>query len=41
MNALVLLVALLAGAVVTLQTGSDARLKDAVDQPLHAVVISS
>jgi bacterial/archaeal transporter family-2 protein len=41
MIALSLLVALFAGAFVTLQTGSNARLKEALGQPLHAVVISS
>ena len=41
MIALSLLVALLAGAFVTLQTGSNARLKEALGQPLHAVAISS
>jgi transporter family-2 protein len=41
MIALSLLVALLAGAFVTLQTASNLRLKDALGQPLHAVDISS
>jgi bacterial/archaeal transporter family-2 protein len=41
MISLSLLVALLAGALVTLQTGSNTRLKEALGQPLHAVVISS
>jgi len=41
MIALSLLVALVAGAFVTLQTGSNTRLKEALGQPLQAVVISS
>jgi bacterial/archaeal transporter family-2 protein len=41
MITLSLLAALLAGAFVTLQTGSNARLKDALGQPLTAVVINS
>jgi bacterial/archaeal transporter family-2 protein len=41
MTALSLLVALIAGALVTLQTGSNARLKEALGHPLYAVVISS
>ena len=36
-----LVVALLAGALVTLQTGSNARLKEAFGQALPAVVVSS
>jgi transporter family-2 protein len=36
-----LLVALVAGAFITLQTGSNARLKEALGHPLPAVVISS
>ena len=34
-------VALLAGALVTLQTGSNARLKEALGQAFPAVVVSS
>ena len=41
MIALGVLLALLAGAVVTLQTGSNARLKEAFGHALPAVVISS
>jgi bacterial/archaeal transporter family-2 protein len=41
MIALSLLVALVGGALVTLQTGSNARLKEALGHPLYAVVISS
>jgi bacterial/archaeal transporter family-2 protein len=41
MIALYLLIALLAGALVTVQTGSNARLKDALGHPLPAVVVSS
>jgi transporter family-2 protein len=41
MIALYLLIALLAGALVTVQTGSNARLKEAIGHPLPAVVISS
>jgi transporter family-2 protein len=41
MIALYLLIALLAGALVTLQTGSNARLKDALGQSLPAVILSS
>lgn len=39
--ALSLLVALVAGALITLQTGSNARLKEALGHPLPAIVISS
>jgi len=41
MIVLSLLVALLVGALITLQTGSNARLKEALGHPLPAVVISS
>jgi transporter family-2 protein len=41
MIALSLVVALLAGALITVQTGSNARLKDAFGHPLPAVVVSS
>ena len=41
MIALDVVVALLAGALVTLQTGSNARLKEAFGHPLPAVVVSS
>jgi transporter family-2 protein len=41
MIALPLLVALLAGALITIQTGSNARLKEAFGHPLPAVVVSS
>src|SRR5438874_11805768 len=41
MIALYVVVALLAGALVTLQTGSNARLKDAFGQAIPAVVVSS
>ena len=41
MTALSLVVALLVGALVTLQTGSNARLKEAFGHPLPAVVVSS
>jgi bacterial/archaeal transporter family-2 protein len=41
MIALYLAVALVAGALVTLQTGSNARLKEALGQALPAVVVSS
>ena len=39
--ALALVVALLAGALVTMQTGSNARLKEALGAALPAVVVSS
>jgi transporter family-2 protein len=41
MIALSLLIALIAGALITVQTGSNARLKEALGQPLPAVVVSS
>ena len=41
MIALSLLVALLAGAVITIQTGSNTRLKEALGHSLPAVVVSS
>jgi transporter family-2 protein len=41
MIALALLGALLAGALISIQTGSNARLKEAFGHPLPAVVISS
>jgi len=41
MIALYLLVALITGALITLQTGSNARLKEALGHPLPAVVVSS
>jgi hypothetical protein len=41
MIALYVVFALLAGALVTLQTGSNARLKEALGQAIPAVVISS
>jgi transporter family-2 protein len=41
MIAVYFLVALLAGALITMQTGSNARLKDAFGHPLPAVIISS
>jgi transporter family-2 protein len=41
MIALFLLIALIAGALITVQTGSNARLKDALGHPLPAVVLSS
>ena len=41
MIAIALLVALVAGALVTIQTGSNARLKEALGHPLPAVVVSS
>ena len=41
MIAVYFLIALLAGALVTVQTGSNARLKDALGHPLPAVIVSS
>jgi transporter family-2 protein len=41
MIALYLLIALAAGAFITLQTGSNTRLKEALGHPLPAVVVSS
>jgi transporter family-2 protein len=41
MIALFLLVALLAGALITVQTGSNTRLKEALGHPLPAVTLSS
>jgi transporter family-2 protein len=41
MIALYFLIALVAGALITVQTGSNARLKDALGHPLPAVVVSS
>jgi bacterial/archaeal transporter family-2 protein len=41
MIALLLLLAMFAGAIVTLQTGSNARLKEAFGHALPAVVVSS
>ena len=41
MIALSLVAALLVGALITIQTGSNARLKEALGHPLPAVIISS
>jgi transporter family-2 protein len=41
MIAFSLVVALIAGALITIQTGSNARLKEAFGHPLPAVVVSS
>jgi transporter family-2 protein len=41
MTALYLVLALVAGTLVTLQTGSNARLKEAFGHPLPAVIVSS
>ena len=41
MIALYLVVALLVGALITVQTGSNARLKEALGHPFPAVVVSS
>lgn len=41
MIALYLLIALIAGGLITIQTGSNTRLKEALGHPLPAVVVSS